>query len=527
MEHFGPHQIDLRGVAGCRRSDDPPQDVVITQVRLIARPLAHRQDDLQIGSERLFESRQIPLFLDRVSRHVKAEAVVQHAFAHGGDGFRDVLGLEQFVALRVDHLALIVGNVVVLEQLLADVEVARLDLALRRFERPRDERMLDRLAFRHLQTLHDRLQAFAGENAQQRIIQGEVEARRAGVPLATGTTTQLVVDAPGFVTFGTDDVQAAGRHDLLVQYLPLRPDRGDLCFALGLAKRLVVTHRGHLLLDAAAKDDVGTAAGHVRGNGDHPRSAGLAYDLGLARMLLGVEHLVRQLFVVEQRRQQFRVLDRRRADQNRLAALAATADVGDDRAVLLLGGAKDLVVVVGPPHRLVGRDDDRLQAIDLLEFIGFRVGRPGHPGQLAVHAEIVLERDRSQCLVLVLDAYPFLRLDRLMQPVGPTAPGHQATGELIDDDHLAVLHDVLLIAQKEVVCPQCGVEVMDHQDVGSVIEAAAIGQQPGTGKQFFRMLVPILGHQDLMPFLVHPVVARAILFGAALEQWRDPVHPHI
>jgi hypothetical protein len=35
------------------------------------------------------------------------------------------------VALLVDDLALVVGDVVVFEQLLADVEVARLDLALR------------------------------------------------------------------------------------------------------------------------------------------------------------------------------------------------------------------------------------------------------------------------------------------------------------------------------------------------------------------------------------------------------------
>jgi ATP phosphoribosyltransferase regulatory subunit HisZ len=41
------------------------------------------------------------------------------------------VALEYLVALLVDDLALVVGDVVVLEQLLADVEVARLDLALR------------------------------------------------------------------------------------------------------------------------------------------------------------------------------------------------------------------------------------------------------------------------------------------------------------------------------------------------------------------------------------------------------------
>ena len=44
---------------------------------------------------------------------------------------------EDLVALLVDDLALVVGDVVVLEQLLAHVEVARLDLALRAFDAAR------------------------------------------------------------------------------------------------------------------------------------------------------------------------------------------------------------------------------------------------------------------------------------------------------------------------------------------------------------------------------------------------------
>jgi hypothetical protein len=49
-----------------------------------------------------------------------------------------VVGLQDLVALLVDDLALVVGDVVVFEQLLADVEVARLDLALRLLDRARD-----------------------------------------------------------------------------------------------------------------------------------------------------------------------------------------------------------------------------------------------------------------------------------------------------------------------------------------------------------------------------------------------------
>jgi hypothetical protein len=62
----------------------------------------------------------------------------------------------------------------------------------------------------------------------------------------------------------------------------------------------VVADRAGRLFDVAAEHDVGAAAGHVGGDGDHAGAAGLGDDLGLARVLLGVEHLVRQLFLVEQ-----------------------------------------------------------------------------------------------------------------------------------------------------------------------------------------------------------------------------------
>ena len=132
------------------------------------------------------------------------------------------VALQQLVALLVDDPALIVGDVVVLEQLLADVEVARLDFALGVLDRARDPRMLDRLAIRHLQPLHDRGDAVGGEDSQQRVFERQVEAARARVALAARAAAQLVVDAARFVALGADDVQAAGGDDLVVQLLPAR-----------------------------------------------------------------------------------------------------------------------------------------------------------------------------------------------------------------------------------------------------------------------------------------------------------------
>ena len=51
----------------------------------------------------------------------------------------DVLGVHELRALLVDDLALVVRDVVELEQLLADVEVMRLDLALRALDLPRQQ----------------------------------------------------------------------------------------------------------------------------------------------------------------------------------------------------------------------------------------------------------------------------------------------------------------------------------------------------------------------------------------------------
>jgi hypothetical protein len=64
---------------------------------------------------------------------------------------------------------------------------------------------------------------------------------------------------------------------------------------------------------------------------------------------------------------------------------------------------------------------------------------PVMPDELAVHAEVVLEGDRGERLVLVLDLHAFLGLDRLVQAVGPAPARHQAAGELVDDDDFAVL----------------------------------------------------------------------------------------
>ncbi len=68
------------------------------------------------------------------------------------------------------------------------------------------------------------------------------------------------------------------------------------------------------------------------------------------------------------------------------------------------------------------------------------------PASLLYKPEVVLEADRRERLRFALDLDAFLRFHGLVQTVAPAAARHQTAGEFIDDDHLAVLHDIILIA---------------------------------------------------------------------------------
>ena len=65
-------------------------------------------------------------------------------------------------------------------------------------------------------------------------------------------------------------------------------------------------------------------------------------------------------------------------------------------------------------HRPVGRDRHHAELVDRHELGGLGLGRTGHAGELVVHAEVVLQGDRGERLVLALD---------LARPPWPRSPG--------------------------------------------------------------------------------------------------------
>src|SRR6266511_1587011 len=385
------------------------------------------------GGHLLDESLEVP-FLGVLLLGELRDGALDHLVDPLADLLGHVLAGQHQPALLVDLLALDVHHVVVLEDVLPGDEVLLLDLLLGALDLVGEDLRLHRLVRRDLEALHDPLDPVAGEEADQVVLAGEVEAGLARVALAARAAAQLVVDPAGLVALRGEHVE------------PARLD------------------------DAVGELDVDAAAGHVRRDRDRPELAGVLDDLGLARVLLGVEDGVRDSLPRQQLAQVFRGLDRDRADEDGLPLLVALLDVADDRLELPLLRLEDKVVLVVALDGDVGRDLDHVQVVDLDELLLLGLGRTGHAGELLVEAEVVLEGDRRERDVLLLDLHALLGLDRLVEALRPAASLHDPAGELVDDLDLAVLDHVVDVALVERLGLEPLDQVVDELRVARVVE---------------------------------------------------------
>ena len=148
----------------------------------------------------------------------------------------------------------------------------------------------------------------------------------------------------------------------------------------------------------------------------------------------------------------------------------ALLDVIDDGGVLGVLGAVDEIGLVQTHHRSIGRDGHDAQRVDLLELVGLGHGRAGHARELVVEAEVVLESDRGQGLVLRLDLHALLGLDGLVESLVVAPALEEATGVLIDDENLTVEDDVVAVLLEEFLGSDGVVEESDERSVDHVVE---------------------------------------------------------
>ena len=231
-------------------------------------------------------------------RNEARDVFVDQLIAKLDDRLGNVLLAHDVEPLLEDDLALVIHHVVVLQDLLADIEVALLDLFLGRFERLVHPGVRDRFAVFEAERLEHLVHALGSEDAHQVVIERQIELGTARVALTAGTAAQLIVDAAAFMALGREHVEAAGLERLFL----VGGDVGDKLSALAADGRLVGRRSlcrffgdpiAQAELGVAAQLNIGTAARHVGGDRHGSELAGLRDDARFLLVIACVQHLMR------------------------------------------------------------------------------------------------------------------------------------------------------------------------------------------------------------------------------------------
>ena len=107
-----------------------------------------------------------------VRRHLARD----HVLHHRDEVRARVRPFENLASLAVDDLALLVHDVVVLDDMTPAVEVLSLDARLRAFDLPRHQLRLDRRVLVDAEPAHEALHPLAAEHAHQIVLEGQEEA---------------------------------------------------------------------------------------------------------------------------------------------------------------------------------------------------------------------------------------------------------------------------------------------------------------------------------------------------------------
>lgn len=114
---------------------------------------------------------------------------------------------------------------------------------------------------------------------------------------------------------------------------------------------------------------------------------------------------------------------------------------------------------------MVGWNNDGVQFIDRVKFEGFSICCIGYIGQFFIQMEVVLEGNRCQCLVFILNFNVFFCFYCLVQIVRLVMFLYGMIGMFINNDDFVVFYNVIYVMGKQCVCVQCGGDVMYQYNI--------------------------------------------------------------
>ena len=317
---------------------------------------------------------------------------------------------QSMTALLVNHRALLVHHVIVFQQTFTDTEMVFFHFLLCPLDGVADHLVLNHLSILKSETIHHLGNAFAGKQAHQLVFERHKEHRRTRVTLTSGTATQLPVHTAAFMTFRTDNGQTAGLAHLVTQL------------------------------------DIRTTAGHVGGNRHRAALSCLGHDIRFLLMEFRIQHVVGNLAHLQHLAQHFGNFHRSRTDQYRTPSLDEFLNLFNNRFVFFTLRLIYTVVHVDTSHRTIGRNLHHIKLVNVPKLARLSHSRTCHTGQLVVHAEIVLQRNRGKRLRGSLHLHMFLGFHGLVQPVAPTASIHDTSRLLVHNLHLAINYDIFIVA---------------------------------------------------------------------------------
>ena len=251
-------------------------------------------------------------------------------------------------------------------------------------------------------------------------------------------------------------IDAANFKQLLVMRLHMAGSGFDLFIRIAAAAHLALCQK----LRVSAKQNIGTAARHVGGNGDISEFACLCYDLRFLGVIFGVQYLVLNAPSPKHIAQHLGLFDADRTDKYGLAGCMSGYDLVHNSGKLALFSGENAVVEIDPCKGSIRWNLHNIEPIDTDEFVLLGFCGTRHAGKLAVHSKVILIGYCRKGLILVLDLDVLLCLQSLVQALGIPSSYHKTAGELVDDEHLSILNHIVLIPGEQRICTERLLDIM-------------------------------------------------------------------
>ena len=167
-----------------------------------------RMNDIQsiLPLNHFGQALEIPLLGILLFRAEGIDEPLSRLFDHAENIFGHVGGFQHRLPMLVDHLPLFVHDIVIFQQMFADLEIVAFNLLLGIFNRLGDHAVFDGHPFFHPQFQHQIRHPLGSKNPQEIILQRQEKTGGPGVPLPTGPPSELIINSAAFMTFGPHDM---------------------------------------------------------------------------------------------------------------------------------------------------------------------------------------------------------------------------------------------------------------------------------------------------------------------------------